>query len=92
MFEQADLDFLLTEIPLAIDQTLEGTSTVTRIVRALNVFSHPGSDDFQAVDLNHELESTLTVSRNEWKYIAESGQSHLNPRHFSNGSFGINGS
>jgi len=71
MFEQADLDFLLTEIPLAIDQTLEGTSTVTRIVRALNVFSHPGSDDFQAVDLNHELESTLTVSRNEWKYIAE---------------------
>ena len=69
--EQADLDFLLTEIPLAIDQTLEGTNTVTRIVRALNVFSHPGSDSFQQVDLNSQLESTLTVSRNEWKYLAD---------------------
>lgn len=69
--EQAELDFLLSEIPLAIDQTLEGTNTVTRIVRALNVFSHPGSEDFQKVDLNNELESTLIVSKNEWKYVAE---------------------
>jgi two-component system NtrC family sensor kinase len=70
-YEQAELDYLLSEIPLAIDQTLEGTNTVTRIVRALNVFSHPGSEDFRKVDLNNELESTLIVSKNEWKYIAE---------------------
>lgn len=70
-YEKAELDFLLSEIPLAIDQTLEGTNTVTRIVRALNVFSHPGSESFQEVDLNNELESTLTVSRNEWKYVAQ---------------------
>ena len=69
--ERADLSFLLSEIPLSIDQTLEGTNTVARIVRALNVFSHPGTTEFQKVDLNSELESTLTVSKNEWKYVAE---------------------
>ena len=69
--ETADLPFLLSEIPLSIDQTLEGTNTVARIVRALNVFSHPGTTEFQKVDLNGELESTLTVSKNEWKYVAE---------------------
>lgn len=71
VYEKEDLDYLLNEIPLAIDQTLEGTTSVTRIVRALNVFSHPGSENFQKVDLNNELESTLIVSRNEWKYVAE---------------------
>ena len=69
--ERADLPFLLSEIPLSIDQTLEGTNTVARIVRALNVFSHPGTSEFQKVDLNSELESTLTISKNEWKYVAE---------------------
>ena len=69
--EKADLDYLLSEIPVAIDQTLEGTNTVARIVRAMNVFSHPGSREFQKVDLNSALESTITVSKNEWKYVAE---------------------
>jgi two-component system NtrC family sensor kinase len=69
-YEQADLSFLLTEIPMAIDETLSGTNTVARIVRALNFFSHPGSQEFQKVDLNSELESTLTVTKSEWKYIA----------------------
>ena len=34
-------------------------------------FSHPGQDTFTPVDLNQAIESTLTVSRNEWKYVAE---------------------
>ncbi len=69
--DQADLNYLMAEIPVAIEQTLEGTKNIARIVHALNVFSHPGSADFQEVDLNHELKSTLTVSRNQWKYFAE---------------------
>ena len=70
-YDHEELEYLLSEIPLAVDQTLEGTTSVTRIVRALNVFSHPGSENFQKVDLNNEIESTLIVSRNEWKYVAE---------------------
>lgn len=34
-------------------------------------FSHPGSDEKTEVDINKMLESTITVCRNEWKYVAE---------------------
>ncbi len=67
----ADIDFLKEEIPLAIDQTLDGAETVARIVRAMKVFSHPGAQEFQETNLNASLESTLTISRSEWKYCAE---------------------
>lgn len=69
--EAADLGYLLDEIPKAICQSLEGVERVTKIVRSMKEFSHPGSEEKQAVDLNRALESTLTVSRNEWKYVAD---------------------
>ena len=44
---------------------------VAGIVSAMKNFSHPGSQEKQAVDLNRAIETALTISRNEWKYIAE---------------------
>ncbi len=67
---QSDIAFLKEEIPLAISQTLQGAETVSRIVRAMKVFSHPGSEDLQEINLNDAIESTLTISRSEWKYCA----------------------
>ncbi len=67
----ADLDYLWEEIPKTIEQSLEGIHIVGKIVRAMKEFSHPGSDEKTAVDINKILESTITVSRNEWKYVAE---------------------
>lgn len=69
--EEADLRFLAGEIPQAITQSLEGVEHVAKIVRAMKEFSHPGSEGKTAVDLNRIIESTLTVCRNEWKYVAE---------------------
>ena len=69
--DRLDLDFIRTEIPLAAKQTLEGTNTLARIVQAMKVFSHPGTSNFESVDLNRALESTLTISKSEWKYHAE---------------------
>ena len=69
--ESADLDYLLEEIPSAIEQSLEGVERVTKIVRAMKDFSHPGSTDQTNVDINKTIETTITVSRNEWKYDAE---------------------
>lgn len=69
--DRADVDYLLEEIPKAITQSLEGVERVARIVRSMKEFSHPNGENFQSVDLNHAIESTLTVSRNEWKYVAE---------------------
>lgn len=69
--DAADLGYLEKEIPRAISQAREGVDRVARIVSAMKEFSHPGSDDKQLVDLNRAIESTITVSRNEWKYVAE---------------------
>jgi PAS domain S-box-containing protein len=69
--DRADLPYLLQEIPKAISQSLEGVERVAKIVRSMKEFSHPSGEGFQAIDLNRAIESALTVSRNEWKYVAE---------------------
>jgi signal transduction histidine kinase len=68
---ETDVSFLMTEIPHAIQQTLEGVERVSKIVRAMKEFSHPGSEEKTPVDLNRAVETTLTVARNEWKYVAQ---------------------
>jgi signal transduction histidine kinase len=68
---EADVGFLMAEIPGAIQQTLEGVDRVSKIVRAMKDFSHPGTEEKTPVNLNKALETTLTVARNEWKYVAE---------------------
>lgn len=69
--ESADIAYLWEEIPKTIDQSLDGVRRVEKIVRAMKDFSHPGSDEKTAVDINRMLESTITVCKNEWKYVAE---------------------
>ncbi len=66
-----DLEFLREEVPLAIDQSLDGIDRVSKIVRAMKEFSHPGSAEMVPVNLNDAISSTLTVARNEWKYVAD---------------------
>ena len=39
--------------------------------RAMKEFSHPGREEKTSIDINNALESTITVARNEWKYVAE---------------------
>jgi signal transduction histidine kinase len=69
--EKADLDYLLEEIPRSLNQTLDGVKRVANIVQAMKEFSHPGGDEKAPIDINHAIETTLTVARNEWKYVAE---------------------
>ena len=64
-------DFLIEDINDAISQSMEGTQRVASIVKAMKSFSHPGSSEKEAIDLNHAIESTITVARNEWKYVAK---------------------
>jgi signal transduction histidine kinase len=69
--EAADIDYLMEEIPAAIEQTLEGVERIAKIVRAMKEFSHPGQEDKTPIDINNAIESTITVTRNEWKYVAD---------------------
>jgi two-component system NtrC family sensor kinase len=77
--QAADLDYIQVEIPKAIQQSLEGIERVATIVRAMKEFSHPGTGQKSAVDLNHAIESTITVARNEWKYVADVVR-HFDPK------------
>ena len=66
----SDLDYLADQIPKALNETLEGVDRVSRIVRAMKDFAHPGDKTKTPADLNRAVESTITVARNEWKYVA----------------------
>jgi len=66
-----DLEYLSQEIPRAILETLEGLGRITSIVRAMKDFSHPSVGEFQDVDLKALIQTTVTVARNEWRYVAD---------------------
>jgi signal transduction histidine kinase len=67
----ADVAYIKDQAPKAIQQSLEGIERIASIVRAMKEFSHPGTREKKPVDMNRAIESTITVSRNEWKYVAE---------------------
>lgn len=69
--EQADLANLLKEVLPAICQAIEGVQRISKIVKAMKEFSHPGGESKSATDLNHAIETTIAISRNEWKYVAD---------------------
>lgn len=66
-----DMDYLRKEIPRAIEQSLDGIQRVSSIVLAMREFSHPGGAEKTNFDLNKAIESTIILTRNEWKYTAE---------------------
>lgn len=68
---EASLLMFLTEAPAALDDCTQGVNSVARIVRAMKEFAHPGTDEKAPVDINAIIESMVTISRNEWKYVAE---------------------
>ena len=67
----ADVEYLREEIPKAIAQSLEGIARVADIVRAMKEFSHPDQGERKPTDLNRAIQTTITVARNEYKYVAD---------------------
>jgi PAS domain S-box-containing protein len=68
--DEIDLPYLEERVPAAFERTLDGVERVASIVRAMKEFAHPHSEQAPA-DLNRALATTLTVARNEYKYVAE---------------------
>jgi PAS domain S-box-containing protein len=69
--EEIDLPYLEEEIPVALQHTLKGVERITKIVQAMKIFAHPGMAVKEPTDINKEIEKTITITRNEWKYVAE---------------------
>ena len=66
------LDYIMGDLGPIFTETGEGISRMENIVKALCLFSRVDQQDsFQDFDLNAGLRSTLTVARNEIKYIAD---------------------
>ena len=69
--EEADLAFIRAEVPGAFERSFDGIRRVGRIVGAMKEFAHPGGPDPVAADVNRIVDNTLTVARNEYKYVAD---------------------
>ena len=69
--ENADLDYVLKNIPRALKRTLDGLDRVAIIVRSMKEFAHPDQKEMASVDLNRAIESTLIVARSEYDLVAE---------------------
>jgi len=69
--ETADISFIEENVPAAIDRCVESLSRVSSIVGAMKEFAHPDQREQNAADLNQALRSTLTIARNEYKYVAD---------------------
>lgn len=69
--EELDWEYLAEEIPLTIKQSREGVERISKIVRAMKEFSHPGSKNKAPVNINDIVNTTIIVASNEWKYVAD---------------------
>ena len=68
---QKRISHYASEIPAAIVEALDGTERVRKIVLAMREFSHPSEKEKKPADLNRGIETTIAISRNEWKYYAD---------------------
>jgi PAS domain S-box-containing protein len=69
--EKADVEYLVEQVPKALDRASDGLDRVATIVRGMKEFAHPDQTKKSPTQLNHALETTLTIARNEYKYVAE---------------------
>lgn len=70
--EQIDTEYLMEETPRALNQCLDGLGRVTKIVHSMKEFARPACLNQKTLfDINRAIETTVTVSRNEWKHVAE---------------------
>ncbi len=67
----ADLDYVLEYAPNALATAIEGLGRIAVIVRSMKEFAHPDSAQMVAADLNRAIQTTLVISRSEYKYVAE---------------------
>lgn len=68
---QNDVQYLVDNIPEAIDRSIDGLGRVSEIVRSMKELSHRGSLEFKPNDLTRAMTNALTIAQNEYKYVAD---------------------
>lgn len=68
--KETDLEFLLEDVPDAMQQSREGLQQIADIVRAMKAFAHPGGE-IVPTNINGLITTTVAITRNEWRYHAD---------------------
>lgn len=69
--KQIEIDYLQTELPRALEQSIQGIQQVAEIVRSLKDFAHPAQREMSLVNVNEIISTVITVCRSEWKDVAD---------------------
>jgi PAS domain S-box-containing protein len=65
------IDFLCEDIQNLIDESIDGTSRISKIVQGLKNFARPDQKEYLEADINECLETTINIVWNELKYKCE---------------------
>lgn len=68
--KKVKLQFLIGEVPRALDASRDGIAHVAKIVQAMKAFAHVDESDKTFGDINQTLLDTLTVAQSEYKNLA----------------------
>ena len=75
--EKEKLEYIFHDIDDLVNESMEGIQRITEIVRSLRNFSRIDTEsEIEQYDINDALESTLTVAKNEIKYVADVGKQY----------------
>jgi len=70
-WEEYDLDYVLEDLPVLMEQSLNGTDRIIKIVKGLSRFSHVEEENLETVNMNELLDQTIELLWNEIKHKAE---------------------
>jgi signal transduction histidine kinase len=68
--DEADLEYLEEELPLAIAGAVEGVERISSTVRAMKTFAHPDGEQKDLSDLNNVIQGAAAMARSEYKHVA----------------------
>ena len=69
--DNPELDYLVEEVPAALDDATTGLLRMAKIVCSMKSLSHPGQTILTPVDVNQALQSALTVCHSEIRQHAD---------------------
>ena len=69
--EAADLEYVSERVPTVFERVYSGVERVSSLVKAMKSFAHSSQVEKAPGDLNEAIQTTLTVARNEYKYVAD---------------------
>lgn len=68
--DEEEMTYLAEDVPAALDESAAGLKRIAEIVRSIKQLAHPGELAKAFHDLNEIVRNAITVSTNEWKYVA----------------------